>query len=129
VHLSTASALAVDQRDFYAGEPALSLNEFGEGQAYYLAAGAQPAFHLDFYRLLAIGLDLEPAIDAYLPDGVTAARRIGAQTFAILQNYNAGAISVLLNQPVRDYETGTLYEDTIVMAPYEVKIVVEEGEQ
>jgi beta-galactosidase len=125
VHLSTATALAIYQSDFYAGETAFSVNEYGAGQAFYLAAGAEEAFHRDFYRMLAAGLQLEVAINARLPDGVTATRRIGEQTFAILQNYNDGAIPVLLNRPVRDYETDEVYKGKVMMAPYEVKIVVD----
>jgi beta-galactosidase len=126
VHLSTATALAVYQKDFYAGEAAFSVNEYGAGQAFYLAAGAEAAFYRDFYQVLATGLSLEAAIDARLPDGVTATRRIGAQTFAILQNYNNGAMPVLLSRPLRDYETNELYTGKMVLAPYEVKIVVAE---
>jgi beta-galactosidase len=124
VHLSTATTLATYQSDFYAGETVFSVNEYGAGKAFYLAAGAESAFHYDFYRMLSTELQLEVAIDAQLPDGVTATRRIGAQTFVILQNFNNSAIPVLLRYPVRDYETNEIYKGEMMMAPYEVKIVV-----
>lgn len=38
IHLEGAEALAYYGKDFYQGRPALTVNQFGKGQAYYMAA-------------------------------------------------------------------------------------------
>lgn len=43
VHLEGAQALGVYGDDFYAGKPALTVNEFGQGRAYYLATSLEKA--------------------------------------------------------------------------------------
>src|SRR5690625_1674764 len=50
VHLEGAEALAYYQEDFYAENPALTVNKFGKGQAYYIASRNVDEFHTDFYR-------------------------------------------------------------------------------
>src|SRR5690606_22993828 len=37
IHAETAQVLATYQHDFYAGMPAITVNQFGSGQAYYIA--------------------------------------------------------------------------------------------
>ena len=53
IHVETAQMLATYKTDFYAGRPALTVNDFGRGNAYYLAAHAEDAFLSDFYGALA----------------------------------------------------------------------------
>ena len=48
IHLETAEALAVYSSDFYAGRPALTVNQLGKGRAYYIASRNKEPFHSDF---------------------------------------------------------------------------------
>jgi beta-galactosidase len=48
VHLETAEALATYEQDFYAGRPAVTVNGFGNGRAFYLAARTEERF-LDLF--------------------------------------------------------------------------------
>ena len=48
IHLETAEALAVYRSDFYAGRPALTVNQLGKGRAYYIASRNKEPFHSDF---------------------------------------------------------------------------------
>lgn len=50
VKTTTASTLATYEEDFYAGQPALTVNHYAAGAAYYLAAKAEDGFYLNFYR-------------------------------------------------------------------------------
>lgn len=56
--LDKAQPLARYQDDFYAGDPAVTVNELGEGQAYYLGARTGRDFLMTFYDQLATELDL-----------------------------------------------------------------------
>lgn len=59
IHLEGATALAYYKEDFYAGLPALTVNEFGEGKAYYIASRNKGEFHLDLFTKLVEELGLK----------------------------------------------------------------------
>ena len=83
VHPTTAETLGTYEREFYAGRPALTVNRFGTGRAYYVASRNEAAFTRDLLRHVADEAGVRPLIDA-LPDGVTAQRRIGEDRVYIL---------------------------------------------
>ena len=57
--------------DFYAGRPAVTVNRFGEGKAWYLAARTDERFLDDFYGAIAEELAIPRAIGPDLPQGVS----------------------------------------------------------
>lgn len=88
VHPRGAKVLGIYGADFYAGTPALTMNHYGAGKAYYLAASAGADFFADFYGTLARELGLEKALEAPLPYGVVAtARESAAEKYVFLQNF------------------------------------------
>jgi beta-galactosidase len=108
--LQGADPLAVYAQDYYAGSPAITVNKFGSGHAYYLAARFNDAFLADFYGWLAGQLVLETAIAPPLPGGVSAQVRLtDTAKFTFLLNFEptaqtikwdvSGAIDVLSGQP------------------------------
>lgn len=50
IHLEGAEALAQYGSDFYAGRPALTVNQLGDGKAYYIASRNDQAFHRAFLK-------------------------------------------------------------------------------
>ena len=127
VHVSTAQVLGTYKEDYYAGTPALTVNCFGKGAAYYLCARAEKALYRDLYEEIADDLDLERALDgAILPENVSASLRKGEDgEVAIVMNFNTESKSVSLDAPVTDLETG---EKTthIRLAPYQVRFLRKE---
>ncbi len=77
IHPESARVLATYGRDFYAGRAALTVNDFGAGQAYYLASRNESRFGSEFLTALVHKLGLQPAIEADLPAGVVAQKRVG----------------------------------------------------
>jgi beta-galactosidase len=75
VHLEGAEAVAIYASEFYAGSPAVTVNRFGEGEAYYLACRLGDDFNDDFYGRLIDELGLHRNLGVALPQGVTAQRR------------------------------------------------------
>ncbi|PLV61322.1 beta-galactosidase [Erwinia sp. B116] len=108
IHLEGATALASYQSDFYAGQPAVTVNNVGQGKAWYIASRNDLAFHRDFCGALIQQLALPRALEAELPAGVVAARRTdGEQAFIFLQNYTGQPQTLTLPAGVSDLTDGT----------------------
>jgi beta-galactosidase len=88
VHLETAEALATYEQDFYAGRPAVTVNKLGDGRAFYLAARTEERFLDLFYGKVVEEQGLPRAIEAELPEGVSATSRSDEKTtFLFVMNF------------------------------------------
>jgi beta-galactosidase len=77
IHPETARVLGTYERDFYAGRAALTVNDFGEGQAYYVASRNESAFQFGLLESLIDQLDLDVALQGEFEAGVNTQRRVG----------------------------------------------------
>lgn len=78
-HLAGAEVLATYGDDFYAGRPALTVNQVGKGFVYYQAARSEQNFHTALMAALWRRHGIRPLLPAgSLPPGVTLQRRIAA---------------------------------------------------
>lgn len=113
VHAESAKVLGTYEKDFYAGYPALTVNSYGEGEAYFLAAEMETDFLKDFYEKLAqktqtaCSLQLKQS----LPEGVTVNERISEDpkkrhSLWFVQNFMPGEIQMDFARMYRDIETG-----------------------
>ncbi len=110
IHAETALVLATYQADFYAGRPALTVNSFGQGQAYYIASRNDDRFLNDFYGALSSKLGLLHSLDVPLPAGVSAQMRSdGQRRFIFVMNFNAAPASINLGD--------TSFDDLLGGAP------------
>jgi beta-galactosidase len=123
IHCSTAKVLAVYVEDFYKDSPTLTVNEFGKGKAYYLAAKAESQFYKDFYGVLVHQYGVQKSLDAVLPYGVTACKRTGNIDLVFLQNFNDHEVSVELSTPMEDFETDEPFEGNQKLSAYEIRIL------
>lgn len=125
IHLEGAKALAYYGKDFYQGRPALTVNQFGKGQAYYMAARQKLDFNRDFYQALANDLGLKRVIDQDLPEGVTVQLRSNDLTdFVFVLNFNNAETEVLLDQAsYQDALTNEKVADQIKLKPFGVAIL------
>ncbi|NLO49013.1 MAG: beta-galactosidase [Clostridiales bacterium] len=129
IHAETADVLAVYKSDFYAGRPAVTVNSFGKGKAYYLAARTEERFLDVFYQKLADKKGLMRALHCELPEGVTAQLRCGGgRKFIFLMNFSeAEKIVDIPGFLYKDLLTGEMYNDRISLLPYGVKVMEEDG--
>ena len=125
IHLEGATPLAAYGSDFYAARPALTVNPYGKGQAYYVASRNEPAFQRDFFRALSAQLNLKRVLQPDLPEGVTAQLRTdGKDHFVFLMNFNDGPKTVDLGgEEFRDMLTSAAVAGTFVLPTYGVAIL------
>lgn len=89
IHAETAKVLATYKDDYYKDMPCLTVNDFGKGKAYYIAARTGMDFNDDFYGKLIKELGLNNAIDAVLPEGVTVTERSnGENDYIFVMNFS-----------------------------------------
>jgi len=95
IHAEGAQVLATYGSDFYANRPAVTVNRFGQGRAYYVASRNDERFNDDLIGGICRMLGLRRAIDADLPPGVTATFRTdGIRRWVFLMNFNADPVRV-----------------------------------
>lgn len=118
VHLDGAQVLAQYESGYYTGQPALTVNEYGNGRSFYITARSSPQFLHDFYRALGVQLQLSQTLPTPLPVGVTAQmRQNGRQQYLFLMNFQATPQTVNLGQ--------SRYHDIFSASPVSNKLALE----
>jgi beta-galactosidase len=125
IHTETARTLGTYKEDFYAGRPALTVNNFGKGRVYYMAARFDESFLQDFYSELTGQLGLKRILDTELPDGVTAQMRTdGTKEYIFLMNFSEDSKTVDIGEEqAEELLTGKSLSGGILLKPYEVMIL------
>ena len=127
IHAEGAEVLATYGSDYYAGQPAVTVHNYGDGKAYYIASCNDEAFLGDFYGRLIGDLGLTGALDAELPEGVTAQERTdGDKRFVFLMNFTPDERTVDLGAAkFTDVLTGKAASGRITLPPYGVRVLLE----
>ncbi|MFF2483957.1 beta-galactosidase [Paenibacillus sp. NPDC058071] len=125
IHLEGAEALAVYGDDFYAGRPALTVNRFGKGKAYYVASRNKEAFFTDFFAAIVKDEALTKVLDTELPNGVTAQLRTdGEHDYVFVMNFNGNTETVELDgRTYEDLLDGGAAPSGIELPAYGVKVL------
>jgi beta-galactosidase len=121
---TTARPLALYQTDHYAGRPAATVREVGQGRAIYVGVlpGADFCGPLLDWLLPLVGV--EPLLDT--PPGVEAAARVGpAGRVLFLLNHNDATATVTLSDRYADALTGEPVAQELRLGPREVRILRE----
>ncbi len=104
-----ARPLAVYEEDFYAGEPAATIAEVGQGRAFYVGILAGAEFYGPLMDWLLPQLGIRPPLAT--PEGVEAKVRAGPRgTVLFLLNHNDRAARVALPAPATDIITGERWD-------------------
>lgn len=88
IHSEGAEVLATYGTDFYKGMPALTVNSFGEGKAYYVATSPDAAFLRSFLATVSADNGIAPLVSA--PEGIESVQRVkNGVSYLFLLNHSA----------------------------------------
>ena len=123
IHPEGAKTLAVYEKDFYAGSPVLTVNSFGEGEAYYIASDPEEKFVHDFLKVLCDKKGIEPLLPPQ--EGVEVTRRIkGDRKFTFILNHNDHSVEVELGDgKFTELLTSQLVKGSVQIEPKGVAIL------
>ena len=109
VELRGAEAVMTYGDDFYAGYPALTVNTYGDGQAWYVAADAEKEFQVEFLRRIAEKAGISCGVEGEIPEGLEITIRENSEaTYYIYQNWGSQTVEI----PLPKGEIQTLYGET-----------------
>ena len=118
-----AEAAAVFTGAWYAGKPAITVNHFGNGEAWYIGTHLDGEFWKPFVSYLQASAEI-PHVPASSP-GIEIAHRNGERKYTFVMNMNASAGWIDLDHCATDLLTGEELKLGIVDIPgYGVMILV-----
>jgi len=125
IHAETARVLAVYKDDFYAGRPAVTVNTYGKGEAYYIASRNEDKFALDFYTKLIEKLELRRVLKIEIPYGISVQSRTdGENEYIFIMNFNNTETEIDIgNMELWDMLDNVKVTGKIVLKGYGVKIL------
>ena len=125
IHAEGAEVLATYGTDFYAGRPALTVNAFGQGRAYYIASRNDERFLDDFCGALDAQLGLLRTLPGELPAGVSAhLRSDGEHCYRFLMNFRDTPVRVDLGEGTYlDLLCGAEVSGEVTLDPYGVMVL------
>lgn len=115
IHSEGAEVLAQYGTDFYKGMPALTVNRFGEGKAYYVATSPDAAFLRAFLATVSADNGIAPLVSA--PEGIESVQRVKeGVSYLFLLNHSAEELSADIGTGERtDLLTGKKFSGSTVV--------------
>lgn len=112
IKLTTAEPLAVYGDDFYKGSPAVTVNNYGRGRAYYIAADMQKEFYYDLFKYIVSQNDIPVVLSGKLPHGIeVSSRQSDEKEYIFIQNYSEQDLTI----ETEVYEGIIKRSDTIII--------------
>lgn len=116
IHSEGAEVLANYGSDFYKGMPALTVNKFGEGNAYYVATSPEAGFLQGFLANVCAGNNIKPLVTA--PEGIESVQRVKeGVSYLFLLNHTDSELSAEIGSTERtDLLTGKKVSGSAVVS-------------
>lgn len=130
MHLRGAKAVSSYESDFYAGMPVLTVNEFGNGKAYYVGTRSDEAFYDKYLGDICKELGIHAV--AEVPEGIEATVRYNENgAFLFLLNNSEEEKKIVLTKAGTDLITGSSYgeNEVITLQKYDVAIIQRKDEE
>jgi beta-galactosidase len=119
-----ATVVARYVKDYYAGKPAITLNQFGKGKVIYVGAVGDGQLYDVLSGWLLNMTGIQPIIP--VPDGIElTARSQNGQRLLFLLNHTESQQNIFLDQPYRSLLDGAMINGDVSIAPREVLLLRE----
>jgi beta-galactosidase len=119
-----ATVVARYVKDYYAGKPAITLNQFGKGKVIYVGAVGDGKLYDILSDWLLNMTGIQPIIP--VPDGVElTVRSQNGQRLLFLLNHTESQQNIFLDQPYRSLLDGSMINGVVSIAPREVLLLGE----
>jgi beta-galactosidase len=116
--------LATFTKDFYAGRPAMTINNFGLGKAIYIGTVSDQPFYDDLTVWLRQLCNLQPLLK--VPDTVEVTmRQKGDTRIFFLLNHQNSPIRIQFYKPMHDFLTGDALAGNYDLPPHGVLVLDE----
>ncbi len=119
--------LATYAKDFYAGQPAMTMNTFGLGKAIYIGTMSHQHFYYDLVSWLRQICNLHPLLK--VPDTIEVSMRQkeGSRIFFLLNHQNS-PVRIQFYKPMHDFLTGNMFSGNYDLPPHGVLVLDEHVE-
>lgn len=103
IKTSGAKTIACYEKDYYKGTPAVTVNSYGKGKAYYVGFMPTEEFWNDFIAFVAAENGVEPIQDIIAEDGVRITVRENEEgKFYFVINYTASEKKIALSESMKN---------------------------
>ncbi|MBI3869460.1 MAG: beta-galactosidase [Verrucomicrobia bacterium] len=120
----SCQVLATFAKDFYAGSPALTINQYGEGRAIYIGTISQPSFYHDLVGFLRQQCGVHPLLKVPENIEVSAREKDGMRVYFLLNHQNS-PVRLTFYKPVHDFLTNKTISGPYDLQPHGVLILDE----
>ncbi len=118
----TAKKLGVYTKDYYAGKPCLTVNEFGKGSVYYLGCDLDDAAMSRLMKYLAAQAGIP--VGLYSISGMEAVEATDGKEKAIfVMNHNSYPLVISLDKKYTEILTDSTAEGALTIEPYGVAVL------
>jgi beta-galactosidase len=122
---SGCTVIGAYAKDFYAGKPALTMNEFGDGKAIYIGTISHQPFYGDLIIWLRQMCGLHPLLK--VPDTVEVSmRQKGDTKIYFLLNHQNSPVRISFFKPMHDFLTAKTFTGNYDLPPHGVLVLDEQ---
>ncbi|MEO5803280.1 MAG: beta-galactosidase [Verrucomicrobiota bacterium] len=117
--------LASYTKDFYAGRPAITMNNFGQGKAIYIGTISQQPFYYDLVIWLRQLCNLFPLLK--VPDTVEVSMRQNHNSrIYFLLNHQNSPVRIQFYKPMHDFLTAKTFTGNYDLPPHGILVLDEQ---
>jgi beta-galactosidase len=126
VHLEGAKVVGIFASDYYADGPALTVHQFGEGKAFYLATHGSEELLVNLARQLCKEVNVQPILGVEECLEVTQRRGADGRNVYFLLNHGERSVEVLLPDGIfSSLLSGEKLEGRVEVAAHAVFVLLE----
>jgi len=116
--------LATYTKDFYAGKPAITLNNYGNGKAIYIGTLSGREFYGDLVNWLRTLCGIHPLLKVPEAVEVSLRQKDDVKVYFLL-NHHGQQVRIQFLKPMHDYLTGTTITGSYDLPPHGVLVLDE----